>query len=156
MDANEIVLARKLIKDVVRFWNMVEKSDGCWLWKGVRDRKGYGQIRFFGKITRAHRVSASLFQGRIIPSSLDVCHHCDNPPCVRPDHLFIGTRSDNMRDCQRKGRHPNPGPKRKTHCPHGHPLDGINTYLDKNGHRRCHVCRQIRQASAEKKTPCAI
>jgi hypothetical protein len=91
------------------FWNRVQKSDGCWLWTGHRFRKlgnrgGYGQVRnLSGRATVAHRVSWVLTHGEI-PSGLMVCHRCDNPPCVRPDHLFLGTNSDNMRDMAAKGR----------------------------------------------------
>src|SRR5581483_3046477 len=90
-----------------RFWAKVLKTDGCWLWQGAPAGKGgYGQLRINGnepKREQAHRISLRL-AGIEIPVGMVVCHRCDNPPCVRPDHLFIGTYSDNMRDCYRKGR----------------------------------------------------
>lgn len=93
-----------------RFWAKVTKGDGCWEWAGFRSREGYGQLRTGPrgrqKQELAHRVSWEVSVGPI-PAGLLVCHHCDNPPCVRPDHLFVGTSSDNLRDSAAKGRmHP--------------------------------------------------
>lgn len=85
-----------------RFWNKVEKTESCWNWIASTDRK-YGHFLFQGKLIKAHRFSFMLENGEI-PQGLDVCHHCDNPKCVRPSHLFLGTRSDNMRDMIAKGR----------------------------------------------------
>lgn len=89
----------------VRFWRSVDvQPDGCWNWTGCTTRFGHGQFapsRYY-KI-RAHRYSWELVNGPI-PEGLDCCHHCDNPRCVRPDHLFLGTRTDNMRDAARKKR----------------------------------------------------
>lgn len=98
-----------------RFWEKVKKSDypdGCWNWTGARSGPGwykgggYGIIGSCGKNRRgigAHRVSYMLNVGEI-PEGMCVCHRCDNPRCVRPDHLFLGTQSDNMQDASRKGR----------------------------------------------------
>ncbi len=88
-----------------RFWERVNKSDGCWLWTGGKSTSGYGQICVTtGRIERTHRVSWFLATGEWPPSGLHVCHHCDTPTCVRPDHLFLGTHQDNMRDMVSKGR----------------------------------------------------
>jgi hypothetical protein len=77
---------------------------GCWLWVGTTTR-GYGRIRAFGSTQRAHRVSWLIHRGPI-PSGIGVCHRCDTPSCVNPDHLFLGDQRDNLRDMVRKGRCP--------------------------------------------------
>lgn len=90
----------------VRFWKYVKKTDSCWLWIGAkRDQKrGYGTIvDNTGKNFRAHRVSWEMHNGQI-PDGLFVLHKCDNPSCVNPDHLFLGTQTDNMQDMLRKNR----------------------------------------------------
>ncbi len=84
------------------FWSRVQKSDGCWLWLGTLV-KGYGQTSMHGKVVKAHRASYVLAFGEI-PGGLCVCHTCDVPACVRPDHLFLGTQGDNAKDKVLKGR----------------------------------------------------
>jgi len=87
-----------------RLWGRVEKRDGgCWPFIGKRTRAGYGQIKAFGKATFAHRVAYVLVKGPI-PDGLVVMHACDNPPCCNPDHLSVGTYSDNAVDARNKGR----------------------------------------------------
>lgn len=90
-----------------RFWAKVAKSDGCWEWTAARTPMwGYGHIRVgghTGSIQGAHRVSWTLANGPI-PPGMEVCHRCDNPPCVRPDHLFLGTGQANSDDKMAKGR----------------------------------------------------
>jgi hypothetical protein len=89
----------------MRFWRFVEKSegDGCWLWTSCRVRSGYGAFGVNGKKLAAHRVSYEMHFGPIL-DGLWVLHRCDNKHCVRPDHLFLGTHEDNMRDMASKGR----------------------------------------------------
>lgn len=86
-----------------RFWIKVNKASDCWEWTGARLPAGYGVFWVNGKNEGAHRVSWQLHKGPI-PDGLWVLHKCDNPRCVRPDHLFLGTPKDNTQDCQRKGR----------------------------------------------------
>jgi hypothetical protein len=130
----------------VRFWEHVEKlpDDGCWVWTGSRLQSGYGT---FDK-GRAHRFSYALANGPI-PDGLHICHRCDNPPCVRPDHLFAGTRVDNMQDAIAKGRARH---LRMTHCRQGHELTAENTVPRKTGYRQCRTClRAYRKTSDAKR-----
>jgi len=87
-----------------RFWEKVEKGDGCWIWTGSRSPKGYGQLWSEGTFLRSHRVSWLVHFGPI-PEGMWVLHHCDNPPCVRPDHLYLGTAQQNSADRERRKRH---------------------------------------------------
>ena len=85
------------------FYDRVQTAGDCWEWTGGKDRQGYGRMRVNGKHVSAHRFSYELNVGRI-PSGLMVCHRCDNPGCVKPSHLFIGTAKDNNHDAVKKGR----------------------------------------------------
>lgn len=85
-----------------RFWEKVERTDECWLWKGAAGPHGYGTFWVAGKYYRAHRFAWQLEHGAV-PTEF-ICHTCDNRLCVRPSHLFVGTHQENMKDMQRKGR----------------------------------------------------
>jgi hypothetical protein len=86
-----------------RFWSMVAIGDGCWEWQHNRSKKGYGVITHQRRQQRASRLVWEFCFGSA-PGKMQVLHRCDNPPCVRPDHLFLGTIADNMRDKRAKGR----------------------------------------------------
>ncbi len=92
-----------------RFWAMVDKSADCWLWLGGTNESGYGLFQRDHRNpnhrqTTAHRVAYELTHGVCVLPTIVVCHTCDNPPCVRPQHLWLGTQSENLRDAYRKGR----------------------------------------------------
>jgi hypothetical protein len=92
------------------FWERVAKGDGCWTWLGRTTGKGYGQITSKWFTTKsAHRIAYELANGPA--GDLHVLHRCDNPPCVNPAHLFLGTNRDNIHDMLRKGRQPRIGSK---------------------------------------------
>ena len=81
-----------------------EDRRGCWPWLGTINNKGYGMVSLNGRGMAAHRAVYMVLTGKPIPRELDLCHRCDNPKCVNPDHMFFGTRTDNMRDASAKGR----------------------------------------------------
>lgn len=130
------------------FYKHTKVTDtGCWVWQGKTQKFGYGILwhPMFPKETLAHRVSYLLNTKTIfrLPSTLCVLHRCDNPPCVNPDHLFIGTRKDNNEDRHKKGRDVVMWEK-QTHCNKGHELKDRNAIQKKNGTKQCRICTNIR------------
>lgn len=91
------------------FWSYVTKTATCWVWRGCRNKDGYGRIRWQGRTQSAHRISWMITHGRKLIDGEQVLHHCDNPPCVNPNHLWVGTISQNMLDAFKKARKHNNG-----------------------------------------------
>jgi hypothetical protein len=92
------------MKPLERFEEKVDKQeDGCWIWEGAKNNKGYGIFSYKGKTILAHRMSWLLHNGEI-PKEQNVLHKCDVRACVNPEHLFLGSLKDNMQDCSKKGR----------------------------------------------------
>lgn len=135
-----------------RFWAKVVKGESkndCWKWIGSKNGVGYGKLALPGRssvsgIIYAHRYSYELHFGPI-PDGLQVLHRCDNPECCNPDHLFVGTQSDNMKDANLKRRLFDVGATQRaiTHCPHGHEYSKENTAI-RNGRRCCKACERAR------------
>lgn len=116
------------------FWSRTKTGqNGCIEWSGCLDRSGYGRVGV--KQIPAHRVAYRLAKGE--PGDMLVCHSCDNPKCVNPDHLWLGTHKDNMSDMTKKGRH---AKQKQNYCIHGHLFDAQNTYIKNNGTRACRAC----------------
>lgn len=114
---------------------------GCAIYTGPRaNGSGHGS---FGRRGLAHRISYTMHFGPV-PAGMVVMHSCDNPPCVNPAHLTIGTQADNLADMTAKGRRaPMPASNTaKTHCLRGHPLSGENLYRCPAGKRSCRTCRR--------------
>lgn len=125
-------------EDIKRFWLKTRWNpwNGCLEWTGGKISTGYGCIRLNGHSALAHRVAWVLANGQI-PPGLFVCHHCDNPPCINVEHLFVGTNADNIADMVQKCRSKS---YTITHCPKGHPYSDENTKgkRPKRGCRTCH------------------
>jgi len=124
------------------FWDNVSLTDDdrCWLWRGGTDGHGYGCLRLLGRTAAAHRV-AWMLQNGPVPAGCGVLHHCDQPKCVRPEHLYAGTQGDNMRDMVAHGR-ANPWGRYAMHCKHGHVFDEENTRINRKGARCCRKCER--------------
>lgn len=134
-----------------RFEDFLEQApNGCIVWTGLKIRKGYGFWAGGGVRGLAHRISLD----RVTPCpdpALFACHHCDNPPCVNPDHLYWGTVQDNMRDyVERIGVH-NKGVY-QTHCKNGHEMTGDNVRIaGRARHRICRTCDNVRSRDRQRR-----
>lgn len=87
-----------------RFWSKVDKTEHCWNWTAGKTKEGYGRFQVKGKTQKAHRISYELYHKKTIPDGLIILHACDNPSCVRPEHLSTGTVKDNVDDMFAKNR----------------------------------------------------
>lgn len=144
--------ARTDLTPIETFMRYVSKQDSCWIWNGpVRDprrRNGhYGVFSLGGKRHSAHRW---LYEHTVgpVPRDLFCCHKCDNPRCVNPEHIFIGSQADNIADCTSKGRHHSNRHSEKTHCPRGHEYSKENTMIQVKSDgvvgRKCKMCNRLR------------
>ena len=125
-----------------RFMAKVEKTETCWIWKGARNRHGYGKISVGGQPRLAHRVAYGLLVGPIA-DGLELDHLCRTPACVNPDHLEAVAHRTNIL----RGVSLNAQRAAQTHCIRGHALEGDNldpAALAKRGHRHCLTCRRER------------
>lgn len=93
---------KELMKEKIKE-RTVKNENGCWIWTASKSKQGYGHISYNQKVHLAHRVSWILYRHEI-GSDIKVCHFCDQPSCVNPEHLFLGTQKDNMSDAKKKGR----------------------------------------------------
>lgn len=127
---------------------VIDLTANCWLWQGATNNKGYGHIRFRSYVVQVHRLSAHLHLGLDLnDSQIPVLHkiECLHVNCWNPEHLYLGSNSENVQDSVLIGSYRNPIAevnKAKTHCKHGHELSGDNLYIPKDGRRRCNICRR--------------
>jgi len=135
---------------------VIDPVKGCWLWQGfvhpMTPTKhgfsvgGYGTVGYRGRSRPVHRVVWTILKGAP-PKKMDVCHECDVRHCCNPDHLWLGTRRQNMQDMAAKGRGLTGKKVMQTECLRGHPLSGDNLYLSHGGRRRgCLECDKILRA----------
>lgn len=145
--SRKLKMARK--NTIEDFYTKYTKAPGCWEWNQSTDSYGYGQFKLDGTVYLAHRFAWMIHTGIDIRKhrNVCVCHKCDNPRCLNPKHLFLGTVRDNIRDRVLKKRCPNTG---ITHCKHGHEFTKENTRysinIRGNQRRACKTCNRVRTA----------
>lgn len=138
-----------------RFWRLVKRcgADACWPWLGGHGHCGHG-LFWLGMNGRkqvvATHVSIAIATGEWPAQGMYVCHRCDNPPCVNPTHLFVGSQRDNIRDAFAKKRIP---PRGKSYCKYGHEFTPENTRLERDGFKECITCRRrnLREAARRRR-----
>lgn len=141
-----------------RFMSHVDTSggpDACHPWTASKNEFGYGFFRVNRRTHIAPRWLLGHLRGSLLELPEIACHHCDNPACCNPTHLYVGTQKTNAEDCVRRGR------KRvvvadqnreKTHCKRDHPFDETNTYITSDGRRQCRRCMAIRQQNRKQRS----
>lgn len=143
-------------KQLHNFESRIERTGGCWIWTGLRNFKGYGQIRLShrrgcSRIYRSHRLAYFLYIGTF-DERLLVLHECDTPACVNPEHLKIGTPKDNMIDKVSRGRAKagrGRGKPKDGYCWFGHLRTDENTFIGSSGRRQCRVCLRNKDRERE-------
>lgn len=144
-------MAKPVTPPEPRFWRKVEKTPGCWLWRGTTNPRGYGMFRpYVGQARKAHRYAYELLVGPV-PDGTELDHLCRNPRCVNPAHLEPVTHRENML----RGENPAARAARATHCRHGHAYDEANTQVTPTGERRCRACNRARAAANRRKVSTA-
>lgn len=132
-------------KTIKLFFQKVLKTQFCWIWVGAKTDDFYGRVRVNKRSIGAYRLSYLIHIGPI-QEGLLVCHKCDNPMCVNPDHLFVGSMSDNIKDCVLKKRHGSYLKMiGKKECGRGHEWIEQNIYSRKNGKKECLICKKMRR-----------
>lgn len=96
---------KTLLEKFIEKVRFAPELDGCWVWVGARYTKGYAQMRFGKKQKRGSHISLLLFKRLVVPKGKGACHTCDNPPCVNPDHLYVGNQKQNTADSINRGRY---------------------------------------------------
>lgn len=117
-----------------RFWDQVVKTEGCWIWLGVKNPSGHGRFWWCGKFVMAYIWSWERLNGPV-PENKELHHKCENPSCVRPEHLEPKTRKDHCQEHM----------KLRLACRRGHEHAKYGVYLDGEGRRHCRECRRMRR-----------
>jgi hypothetical protein len=118
-----------------------ERASGCWIWVGSQHKSGYVYRYYRGRSVKVHRKIFELTMNLTLSPKECVCHSCDIPQCINPDHLWVGSHQQNIRDASSKGRL---WQQQVTHCPRGHAYTPENTRISKAGLRNCRACARIR------------
>lgn len=157
--ARPIVVTPEWIKTVHRFIEPMMDDRGCWEWYGalkskteLRNRYGVTCPPMTQTTYKAHRVVYAMYKED--PGNHLVCHSCDNPSCVNPEHMFLGTSKDNIQDAVKKGRMVSlqaDANRLKTHCKRGHEFTEKNTRIADGYRRMCRTCANDRTTAKRKR-----